>query len=749
MRYIHGMSIEPRDPRQRYWVQSTRPELEGKLGTTFSLSNGMLGLRGAHEECPEWGRPEFYVAGAYTTGPAALLGFHDPDHILTHPDRMTPEALEAARHNSIRTLPNLPFPIALKIAVDGTPFAFDTHKVLSAERLLEFDNALLRRTLVFRDEDDRSTRVDSGRFVSMADPNLVCLRAVVRRLNHDAPVTARGCLHEGVANTNGVRLWAAGERLAGDDLRGMECITNGEETAIAIVQCERSAATTGGCVIELFAIAGVMPPTEARRKAEAARDRGFEHCASEHQAAYRRELRAARVEFDGNPATVQGFNFGQMHLHMAFSPIAERTGVPIKGLTGHGYRFLNFWDMDFHMFPYYLMTKPHRARKLLEYRYSQLPQYRENARRWGAKGAQVPWETNTRGREETAPWLCLQEREIHISADAAYMFKHYADITGDRGVIQDMGAEFAFETARFYSSRLKWNEANARYELPDVGCPDQYHTFADNNVFISLWAQWNLAYAAELFSKPELVSVAERIGVDAAEADEWREMADKLFIHEPNADGIVEEFDGFFELDTDLGGICETYCRHSQAVKQPDVLAAFIPFENRYPREIRRKNWHYYNARTLHGSSLSLPGMAYAAARCGLNDEALYNLHASCRMDLDDVNLDTERGVHVSGGAVQWCTLVHGFGGLDATAGGLTLRPNLPRQWNRLAFTVHWRFQRVDIEITKETVSVTVGDDHDRAVPVRIGDGEWMEIGAGEGQAVGVLWTPHRYLQTD
>jgi len=736
--YSHGMRIEPRDPCLRYWMQSTKPELEGKLGTTFSLSNGMLGLRGSHEECPDWGRPEFYVAGTYATGPASLLGLHDPDHILTHPDRMTPEALADATHDSIQTLPNLPFPIALKITVTGTPFAFGTHKILSAERLLELDNALLRRTLVFRDDAGRRTRVDSERFVSMADRNLVCLRAVVRRLNHDAPVDLQGHLHEQVANTNDVRLWTPGRRVETDSLRGMECITPGADITIAIAQCERVVNNDDELAIELFAIAGSMPLADAQRLAETARDRGFEHCASEHQAAYRRELRAARVEFDGNPSTVQGFNFGQMHLHMAFSPIAERTGVPIKGLTGHGYRFLTFWDMDFHMFPYYLMTKPRRARKLLEYRYDQLPQYRENARRWGAKGAQVPWETNTRGEEETAPWLCLQEREIHISADAAYMFMRYADITGDRSVMRDMGAEFVFETARFYASRLKWNEANTRYELPDIGCPDQYHTFADNNVFVSLMAQWNLGCAADLFAQPEYAAIAERIGVDTEEAAAWRDMAAKLFIHEPNVDGIIEEFDGFFELDSDLGGICETYCRHSQAVKQPDVLAAFIPFEARYSCELRRRNWHYYNARTLHGSSLSLPGMAYAAARCGLNDEAFYNLHASCRMDLDDVNLDTERGVHVSGGAVEWCTIVHGFGGLDATAEGLSLRPNLPRQWSRLAFTVHWHFQRVDVEITRQRVNIAVGNDQPCAVPVRIGDGEWQEVPRGANRS----WSP-------
>lgn len=724
------MTIEPRDPRLRYWVQSAKPELEGKLGTTFSLSNGMLGIRGAHEECPAWGRPEFYVAGTYTTGPASLLGFHDPDHILTHPARMTPAALAAATHGSIQTLPNLPFPIALRIAVGEERFAFETHKILSAERLIELDHAMVRRTLVFRDQAGRRTRVDSVRFVSMANPHLVCLRAVARGLNHEAPLGLGGFLHETVTNTNGVRLWEAGERLDAGPVRGLECVA--EEHRIAIVQAERLASTPQGTVIELFAVAGEMPLAEARRQAETARSEGFEACAQAHVAAFQQVRRAGRVEFDGNAATVQGFNFSQMHLQMALSPIAERTGLPIKGLTGHGYRFLTFWDMDFHMFPYYLMTRPLQARKLLEYRYRQLPQYRENARRWGAAGAQVPWETNTRGQEETAPWLCLQEREIHISADAAYMFKRYAEVTGDKTVLRDMGVEFAFETARFYASRLRWNAERNRYDLPEIGCPDQYHTFADNNVFISLMARWNLEWAAALFEQPEYAAVAPRIGVSAEEAANWRERAQRLFVIEPAADGIIEEFEGFFKLDTDLGGICETYCRHAQAVKQPDVLAAFLPFEALYDREIRRKNWHYYNARTLHGSSLSLPGMAYAAARCGLNDEALYNLHQSCRMDLDDVNLDTERGVHLSGGAVAWGAVVHGFGGLDAEAEGLTLRPNLPRQWTRLAFTVHWHFQPVDVDLTPDAVHVTIGQRERCAVPVRLGKSPWKTLGPGE-----------------
>lgn len=724
------MSSVSRDPRQRCWVQSTKKELEGKLGTTFSLSNGLLGIRGAHEECPEWGRPEFYVAGTYAAGPPDLLGFHDPDHILSHPDRITEDALTSLDDYAIQTLPNLPFPLGLKLTVGGREFSFEDHKILSAERLLEIDNAMMRRTLVFRDEGNRQTRVDSCRLVSMADPNLICLRATVRRLNHTAPIELQGFLHEQVSNTNGIALWTPGERMQESRGRALECVTRGSNISVAIAQCERvvNADTDDEIVIELFAVAGVMPLAEAWRRVNQVAEKGFETCAAAHRESYHYETRTGRVEFDGNPATIQGFNFGQIHLHMGLGPTAEYSGLPIKGLTGHGYRFLTFWDMDFHMFPFYLMTKPYRARKLLEYRYRQLPQYRENARRWGAEGAQVPWETGNRGVEETAPWLCLQEGEIHISADAAYMFKRYAEVTGDQEVMRDMGAEFTFETARFYASRLKWNAEKSRYDLPDIGCPDQYHTFADNNVFISLMAQWNLAYAAELFEKPEYALAVTAVGVNDSEVAKWQKMAEKIDIIEPDANGIIEEFEGFFDLDTDLNGICETYCRHSQAVKQPDVLAAFIPFEARYDVEIRRRNWHFYNARTLHGSSLSLPGMAYAAARCGLNDEALYNLHESSRMDLDDVNLDTERGVHLSGGAVEWCTVVHGFGGLDASAKGLALTPNLPRQWSRLAFTVHWHFQPVDVEITAREVVVTAGDRQPCPVPIRMGDGDWISL---------------------
>ncbi|HOS43967.1 MAG TPA: glycosyl hydrolase family 65 protein, partial [Armatimonadota bacterium] len=338
--------------------------------------------------------------------------------------------------------------------------------------------------------------------------------------------------------------------------------------------------------------------------------------------------------------------------------------------------------------------------------------------------------TGATGEEETAPWLCLPEREIHISADVAYAVKLYDDLTDDPSLLLDAGAEIVFETARFYASRVTWNAAAGRYEIRDIGCPDQYHTFADNNVFINRMAKFNLAYAAELAGDARLHAVKAKIGLTAAEAAAFAAIAGTLYVIPPNADGIIEECDGFFNLSTDLRGISESFCSHTQAVKQPDALLLFLPFGEEYPAEVQRANWRFYAARTLHGSSLSLPGMALAAAGCGLLDEAVDYFQRSARMDLDDVNLNANLGVHLAGYAVLWETVVFGFGGLRATRDGLHFTPRLPRRWGEVNFAVHWRGCRLAVMLAQGTMTISADAGNARTVPVWV-NGEARELAAG------------------
>ena len=582
---------------------------------------------------------------------------------------------------------------------------------------MHMQRASMTRRLVFRDRAGRCTMIDSERFASWANPRLVCFRYQVTRREHDAPIDVKPYIDDAVTNARGIRLF---DVLARQAMAGVNTVTAHiakPEQRLTIAQAY-STASDGETVTLEVAIGVSEDATQAEAIARAARDAGYDAQLAAHLAAVEAAHRRGAVALDADLLATQGFNFGQMHLEMALCPDNPAVSVPIKGLTGEGYRFMIFWDTDFHMFHYYLLTNPAQAKNLILYRYGQLDAYRRNARAWGCRGAQVPWETGTSGEEETAPWLNLQDGELHISADVAYMVKLYDEITADPDLLVNHGAEIVFETARFYAGRVTWVAKNGRYEMLDIGCPDQYHTRADNNVFISLMARWNLAYAAGLAADQRLQAVREKIGLADSEVAEFSAIAENLYIIPPDEQGIIEEFDGFFTRSTDLRGISEMFCEHTQAVKQPDVLAAFLPFYEEYSREIQRANWHYYAARTIHGSSLSLPGMALAGALCGLTDEAADYFQRSARMDLDDVNLNSVLGVHLAGYAVLWETAVYGFGGLRPSREGLYFTPRLPRRWGGLSFTINWQGCRLYARLSYRTLSLQAGEENPKAIPV-------------------------------
>lgn len=724
------------EPSQRFSIirrQCTKPEQEGRNGTLFSLSNGTLGLRAADEEIPGTSGAGLYLAGTYANGPVSLLGVHDPDHILTHPDRITPTGLASLDADAIATLPNLPNPLAVDLTVGAKQVGRSAVRTLSNERALHMNEATVSRCFIFRDEADRRTRVDSLRFVSCAEPHLICFRYEVRRLNHDAKVEVAPRIDDSVTSAGGVVLWDVVERDARGDGNAVAIRTRSPKRSISIAQTARW--SEDRCRLDVFVFVAEVSLEYALVQAGAAAETGFETCQDAHRRAFAERAGAGSFAIDEDDRTVEGMTFGQMHLQMAMGDSIRHAGLPVKGLTGEGYRFATFWDADFYMFPYYLLTQPRQAKGLLEYRYSQLDAYRRNARQWGYRGAQVPWETQRTGDEATAPWLCLQDREIHISADAAYMFSLYDDLTGDREAMTSMGAEFIFETARFYASRVSFVDQRGRVELRDVGSPDQYHTFVDNDFFISAMARWNLRYAAELAGRADCKAAAETVGLTGQEVRSWANIAERLFIQDPNHEGIIQPFDGYFDLSPDLAGICETNCAHSQAVKQPNVLAAFWPFEDHFDLACRRANWRFFASRTLHGSSLSAPSMAHMAGRCGLDDEALSLLRRSARIDLDDINGDSALGVHLASAAPQWYTVAMGFGGLTPTPQCLRFRPKLPRQWSHLAFTCCWRFQRVHVGLTREALTVRADATNDSTVNVAAADAEPVGLHPGEVRA--------------
>lgn len=149
-----------------------------------------------------------------------------------------------------------------------------------------------------------------------------------------------------------------------------------------------------------------------------------------------------------------------------------------------------------------------------------------------------------------------------------------------------------------------------------------------------------------------------------------------------------------------------------QVLKQPDVLMLLYLLRDRYDLETLRRNWEYYTPRTdlSHGSSLGPPIQALLAARMGDLEEAYRHFLHAALIDLEDLRGNTSDGFHGATAGGLWQALAFGFAGLevpvaqDLSCAGRSqaevyTTPRLPAHWQRLAFSVWIRGQRVTVDL--------------------------------------------------
>jgi kojibiose phosphorylase len=60
-------------------------------------------------------------------------------------------------------------------------------------------------------------------------------------------------------------------------------------------------------------------------------------------------------------------------------------------------------------------------------------------------------------------------------------------------------------------------------------------------------------------------------------------------------------------------------------------------------------------------------------------------------LDLNDLRLNTEHGIHGATAGAVWLAVIFGFAGLRLTDQGFTTTPRLPAHWQRLRFKVFER----------------------------------------------------------
>ncbi|MDQ1483522.1 MAG: kojibiose phosphorylase, partial [Actinomycetota bacterium] len=440
------------------------------------------------------------------------------------------------------------------------------------------------------------------------------------------------------------------------------------------------------------------------------------------------------VAIDGDAEGTRALRFGLYQLLIAANGDDPTVNIGAKSLTGEGYKGHVFWDTEILMLPFFIYTQPDTARSLLRYRYHTLEAARELARDSGLRGARYPWESADTGREECPIWTVdganrfwTRDEEIHVSADVAYGVLTYVEATGDTEFLTDFGAEILFETSRFWADRATHEPETDRYAIKQVMGPDEFHSHVDNNAFTNRMAQWALRQSVQVYAdlsehQPDALTViATKIGLDPEEVEQWRNVAAKMVYHLDPARGVLEQFDGYFQrLDVPITewdqnnmplypkGYHHFNCEDTQLLKQPDVVMLMHVLPDEFSEEVKKVNFEYYEARTLHKSSLSPAIHAIMGIEVGDSTRALQYFYRSALVDLANNQGNTEEGIHIASAGGTWQILVCGFGGFRVRHHQMTFNPWLPAEWQEIAFALRWRGNSVRVTISHTAAVLTL-----------------------------------------
>jgi kojibiose phosphorylase len=461
---------------------------------------------------------------------------------------------------------------------------------------------------------------------------------------------------------------------------------------------------------------------------------GFDTIITASRAVWTRLWDDCDCEVVGNTRYTRALRFSVYHLLIAANPEDPTVNIGANALSGERYRGHVFWDTEIFMLPFFILTQPDTARALLRYRHHTLDGARANSREYGTGGARYPWESADTGREECPQFthdganrFWTREEEIHVSADVAYGIFRYVEATRDTPFLHDVGAEILFETSRFWADRAEPAREGTGYELRQVMGPDEFHSHIDNNAFTNRLAQWHLEQAVSLYDElrgqyPDtLTDVGSRIGLKPEERDRWQEIADGL-VAARQSDGVIEQFTGYFERDdvpiTEWDennmprypkGYHHFNCETTKLLKQPDVVQLIYLLPDEFDARTKKANFDYYEARTLHKSSLSPCIHAIIGIEVGDTTRAVQYFERSALVDLTDNQGNTAEGIHIASAGGTWQILVNGFGGLRILGGRVTLNPWLPRDWDGIRFRLRWRGRPIRVTVDRDHVEVLLG----------------------------------------
>lgn len=747
------------------------PHLNKISESIFSIGNGMMGQRANFEENYSGETLQGnYIAGIY------------------YPDKTRVGWWKNGYPEYFAKILNAANWIGLDIRVGEEMLDLAKCKVSNFCRTLHMHEGYLERSFEAELAGGKKVRVDAKRFYSMERDEIGALRYELTALNFTDTVSVRSYLDGDVKNEDSnydEKFWeeetcelfddtallilrtkksnfqvatAIKTRIVcdGAKLGGFRKIQRDKfaahETSIPMKEGSRLVITKFAANLSSENHSPENLAENSLKMLRLAADADFESLLKEQAEAWKLKWDQSDMVIEGDVSAQQAIRFNIFQLNQTYTGKDPRLNIGPKGFTGEKYGGLTYWDTEAYCVPFYLATAPQEvSRNLLIYRYRHLQKAIENAASLGFdKGAALYPMVTINGDECHNEWEITFE-EIHRNGAIAYAIFNYVRYTGDTAYLGDYGLEVLTGISRFWAQRVSFSTVKDKYMILGVTGPNEYENNVNNNWYTNTIAAWCLKYSSEVAvmikaeTPGKYADLANRIALSEDELTQWSSIAENMYFPECPELGVFLQQDGY--LDKEQVPVKDLSPEHrplnqkwswdrilrSCYIKQADVLQGLYFFDDDYDRETLQRNFDFYEARTVHESSLSPCIHSILASR--LNDEKhAYEFYLrTARLDLDDYNNDTEDGLHITSMAGTWMSLTEGFAGMKVRNDMLIFSPFLPEKWTSFSFGLTFRGAVLNVKIGHETVSITNRSEKD--VKVTVYDAELLVKAGGTVQA--------------
>ncbi len=717
-------------------VQDTwNPEENRFMESLTSISNGYMGMRGNFEEDYSGQTHQ----GTYLGG----VWFPDKTRVGWWKNGYPPY------FGKMINAPNL---MGVRVKINGEKLDIAQNRVLSFHREVDMKQGVYRRSTMVEMPDGGRVLIESCRFVSVRRREVMAMRYCVTP-SFPCTVELESCLTGDVRNLDAnydERFW---DQLNGwaDDAGGGILVKTKENpfgtprfaVAASQVICPEGGARDGHasepgfcmnrvtahspsggvCVYKYVGLVTSrdVQEEELEKRADAiaqeAARTGFEELLREQVNAWEQRWETMDVTIEGDDEAQQGIRFNLFQLLSTYSGEDARLNIGPKGFTGEKYGGATYWDTEAYCLPVYMSVAGENvARQLLIYRRRQLKEAYENARAKGLKGALFPMVTFT-GRECHNEWEITFE-EIHRNGAVAHAVFDYTQYSGDETYRTGEGLDVLYGIAAFYADRAHFSKRAGKYMIHGVTGPNEYENNVNNNWYTNRIAAWSISYFLESLA----LAGADRereLGITENEKAKMRAVAEGMYEPKDEELGIFVQHDTFLDKDLQPASAIAPEDRpinqhwswdrilRSCYIKQADVLQGLYFLEHLYSLEEIRRNFDFYEPMTVHESSLSPCVHAILAARLGYRDKAVEMYRRTARLDLDNINHDTDDGLHITSMSGSWLAITKGFAGMR-TIGTLSFRPFLPSCWKGYAFAFTYRNRVIHLKVRDGKLTLTL-----------------------------------------